>query len=253
MALLIKIRDFLSDVLFPSFCVVCNKYLPERPEKNFSLCSGCLDEIEINNGGFCSECNKRIPLSDFFSKPNKKMSAKACRGGIVIMAPCSYSEATVREIIYSLKYKRARKSLKTIDFLIKKYAGKTSLKSFFKEASNDWIIVPIPLHPSRKRERGFNQSEEIAEIVGKALGITVEKRILARIKNTKPQVQMENQEDRKNNVAECFFIVEPNKISGKKIILVDDIFTTGATIKEAIRALKKIGAKRITGFVVAKT
>lgn len=260
MALLIKIKNFLADALFPSFCVVCDKYLAEKPEKDFSLCDGCFEKIEVNSGFFCSKCNKRIPVPNFPPESDKKtlgkklqtVFAKNCCKKIVIAAPCSYDEEAVRKIIYSLKYKRAKRSVKPLGFLIKKYAEKTKLVGMFESHSEKWLAIPVPLHPSRKRERGFNQAEDVAGIVGAVLGVAVEKKCFIRIKKTKSQITIRNKEERRKNVDESFFVVEPNKIIGKNIILIDDVFTTGATMQEAAQTLKEAGARKIVGFVVAK-
>ena len=106
------------------------------------------------------------------------------------------------------------------------------------------LLMPVPLHPARKRERGFNQSEILAEMVSERINVPLAKGILRRIKNTKDQTNL-SAEQRRENVAGAFSVSHPERISGKRIILVDDVITTGATLKECAKVLKEAGAKRI--------
>lgn len=112
------------------------------------------------------------------------------------------------------------------------------------------FLIPVPLHKSRYRERGFNQSEIIAEEISKATGLPFLKDMLKRKKNTKDQTNLSPQE-REKNVRGAFVVTEPEMINGKKIILVDDVITTGATLSECARMLKQAGAEKILGMTIA--
>jgi len=114
------------------------------------------------------------------------------------------------------------------------------------------LIIPIPLHPSRERGRGFNQSEAIAEEISKTLGVKLMTGNLIRIKNTKPQPEIKGLEKRQENIAGCFAVKNPELIKGKKIIPIDDVFTSGSTMNEAVKILRKAGAARVIGLVIAK-
>ncbi len=112
-------------------------------------------------------------------------------------------------------------------------------------------IIPVPLHPARLRERGFNQ----ALLLGKILGKIHNKRVLAkglrRIKNTVPQVQLDHSE-RAKNVRGAFAVKDQQEIMDKSVLLVDDVFTTGATVNECARILKKSGAKEVLVLTLAR-
>lgn len=112
-------------------------------------------------------------------------------------------------------------------------------------------IIPVPLHPSRLRERGFNQSL----LLGKTLGKIHHKMVLAgalrRIRNTIPQVQLDHSE-REKNVRGAFAVRNQEEIMDKRVLLVDDVFTTGATVNECARVLKKAGAKEISVLTLAR-
>ncbi len=115
----------------------------------------------------------------------------------------------------------------------------------------NFIIAPIPLHPGRERKRGFNQAELLAKFIGTKLNLefTI---ALKKIKNTKPQAQLKNSEERIKNMEECFRITNPELVENKNVILIDDVFTSGATMNEAVKILKNCGAKKIIAAVLAK-
>lgn len=113
------------------------------------------------------------------------------------------------------------------------------------------MLVPIPLHPSRRRFRGFNQAEIVARVLSKRFDIPVRTDILRRVRKTVPQVDMKNREDRMNNMKNVFKV---NKIpaQGDPIILVDDVYTTGATMQSACEVLKRSGVKTVWGLTIAQ-
>ena len=113
------------------------------------------------------------------------------------------------------------------------------------------IVSPIPLHPGRERERGFNQSDLLAEIFSKHFGLA-KINLLERKINNQPQAKSKNYQERQENMKNCFSLVRGGSVKNKNIILVDDVFTSGATLREAARTLKKAGAGKIIGLVVAK-
>ncbi len=113
------------------------------------------------------------------------------------------------------------------------------------------IVVFIPLHHSRERKRGFNQAKLLAEIVAKNFNLEL-KNVLMRVKNTPPQAQAENREKRRENLFGAFTIIDPDEIKNKNIILIDDVYTSGATMSEAARVLKSRGARKIIALVAAK-
>lgn len=133
-------------------------------------------------------------------------------------------------------------------------AAGAETQPILKERWNNYLLIPIPLHPTRERERGFNQTLLIAKELQKKFGIPIEKRLM-RIKHTAPQVTRKNKEQRKENITHCFQIDNDNnkeKWKEKTILLIDDVTTSGETMKEAVRTLRAHGAKKIIALVVAK-
>lgn len=114
----------------------------------------------------------------------------------------------------------------------------------------EMYFLPVPLHPIRQKERGYNQSKFISKGMVKILGGTIIENALTRDKNTVSQTTL-NREERQQNVHQAFQMGRPSAISGKTIILVDDLITTGATMNECARVLKENGAKQVIGVAVA--
>jgi ComF family protein len=112
------------------------------------------------------------------------------------------------------------------------------------------LIIPVPLHRARHRERGFNQSAILAEGISSVTDLPLAKGILKRKKNTRDQTYL-NAQQRAENMRDAFVVSQPEMIDGKNVILVDDVMTTGATLNECARMLQEAGAKRILAATLA--
>jgi ComF family protein len=140
-----------------------------------------------------------------------------------------------------------------------KYQGETNLIGVFtalwQRLESDRIpgelIVPIPLHPRRLRQRGFNQAVLLARPLGRMLGIATYPRVLKRVRNTPPQVNLKPEERRKN-VRGAFAVSERQRVYGREVIVVDDVYTTGATVQECAKVLKKAGAEAVHVLTLAR-
>jgi ComF family protein len=113
------------------------------------------------------------------------------------------------------------------------------------------LIVPVPLHPERLRWRGFNQALLLARRVGRSLRAPVDAFSLIRTRNTQPQVELQ-ESDRKSNVQDGFALVQESRLSGKRVLLIDDVYTSGATVGECARVLKQNGAKEVNVLTLAR-
>lgn len=128
------------------------------------------------------------------------------------------------------------------------------IEPFLKQNSKQWLVIPVPLHKRKLRERGFNQNDLLANHCFRDIKTV---RIaggnanpLQRRRATESQTRLQKDE-RCSNVLDCFSVCDPSAVCGKNIIVIDDVATTGATIFEAARALRAAGAKSIFGFVLA--
>lgn len=162
------------------------------------------------------------------------------------MAATSYEEPTVKELIHYFKYKRFLKAQCPLGKILINYIKELNLKS------EKYLIVPIPLHPSKERQRGFNQSEILSGIAAGYLESPVS-RLLIRTKKTKSQIDLP-QELRAENMKNAFQINTGElPLTNQSVILVDDVYTSGATVREAVKTLRKAGVKETKVLVLAKT
>ncbi len=233
-------RVFL-DFVYPPVCLICKEVTQDQDLPEFfskfkpSVCSNCWSSLEISEKPYCPECKTELTslLEDCCSSQLKSVYAL----GIF--------DENFQELIHHFKYKGKISLGKAIGLRL---ADELKRQNPVEIA----CIIPVPLHKVRKRARGFNQSEILAEILGSELNLKVEKDILFRIKNTKDQTKL-SEEERKQNVAGAFKVQDEQKIlKDKKIILVDDVITTGATLNECAKILKQAGAREVLGVTIAK-
>lgn len=221
---------FAEDWLFPVKCAGCGK-----EDERELLCRECLGEIKINQTLFCGKCRARLP-------ENQKICHKDFP--YILGMAADYDDKNVSELISGLKFKFWEEAARPLGKILIKYAENLPLK--WKEA----LIVPVPLSKKRERERGFNQSEILAEILARNFGCGLDVDNLERTKNAKPQSEMDFYR-RKENVRGVFAVKGKNPFSNRKIILVDDVVTSGATLFEATIALKNAGVKSVVAIAVA--
>ncbi len=243
-----KIAAGFLNIILPPLCLICKKRTAN------ALCKRCETKIDVLNAFYCPRCRRRLVKS--LRCPVCK-TPQALSERFILAAASSYQNEVVRELIHLLKYKQIKIALAPLTAIINTYLNKILRDEKLK--IENYVIVPIPLHPRRERKRGFNQAAIIAEIVRQYLkvqspniNIEIETGNLIRIKNTKSQIKLKNHEERKKNIDGCFAVSYPERIAGQNIILIDDVFTSGATMREAVKVLKEAGAKKIIGFVVAK-
>ncbi|MFP4082568.1 MAG: ComF family protein [Candidatus Aminicenantes bacterium] len=152
----------------------------------------------------------------------------------------------LKDIILLYKYRKFRVLGKALAEFICRSLGKK--EELWKGVE---VVVSVPLHPKRRRERGFNQAEVIADQLAKKKGIECTHRALIKIRNTLPQTSL-LAEERRKNVKGAMGIREKEKIAGKTVLLVDDVYTTGATMGECSVALKRGGAKEVRALTLAQ-
>lgn len=159
-------------------------------------------------------------------------------------------KGVVEKAIKKLKYKFVTDLASDLVELFSSFCGEDEAFSDFCRLAGV-VLVPIPLHLQRLRWRGFNQSELLGEMVAKNLGIDFIPDLLLRVKNTKPQVELDKK-GRQKNIRNAFRVNLKFKIENFKIILFDDVWTSGATLREAGKVLKRNGAKKVWGLTIAR-
>lgn len=230
----------ILDSFFPPKCVSCGAFLDGEARAEI-VCSSCKLKMNVHSSFFCPSCLARVPGT------KKKCHPKT---SYLLGAAGDYHNSVVRGLVRALKYDGILPSADTLGKFIALYLRHIS--SQWGITFDDFLIVPVPLHPKRERARGFNQSFLIAESAGKESNIPI-CRALARTKQTAPQVEIKDRKKRMDNVAGCFSVMLPKEVRGRNILLLDDVFTTGATANEAVRTLRSSGARKIIVLVAAKT
>lgn len=238
---LTELKNFILGILFPPICLNC-KILLQKEEKEGAICRKCLEKIFVHTALFCGHCRARLP-------DNKKICHK--NAFFLLGAVTDYDE-TIKPLIHQLKYQSWTRVIAPLTVLLKNYLENLRFEETLQSTLKNCLIIPIPLHKQRQRERGFNQAELLGKTVSEILRLPMATGILRRIKKTKSQAALKNWEQRKMNLNGAFLIVAPEQIKGKNIVLVDDVFTSGATLNEASKTLRLAGAKRILALVAAK-
>ena len=197
-------------------------------------CTGC----GTKHTYLCRDCLSRISYPDH-SKQNN------------IFAAGSYKDEWLKKAVWILKYRKGSSAAEPLAELV---FQRIFLEGRIKNPS-EFLYVPVPLSKERIKKRGFNQSEIIGRHLVEKLSLEKEALavgILEKIKETKTQASIRDYQQRLKNLEGAFAVKNPEAIQGKKIILIDDVSTTGTTIRECTKTLKKAGAKKVIGVVVAK-
>jgi ComF family protein len=220
--------DFLS-LLFPRLCYACGNHLLR------------------NEYLICTDCYVSIPRTNWHQDEDNPI-AQLFWGRCQISKASAFSFYTrgsrIRRLIHNLKYQGIRE----IGFELGRIYG-LSLKSSGFTADID-LIIPVPLHPSRERKRGFNQSEYISRGMGDTTGLPVELKKLVRISQSDTQTKR-SRYDRWMNVEGIFSVNNPDELKGKHILLIDDVITTGSTLEACACELLKIEDVKVSVAALA--
>ncbi|MFA5392529.1 MAG: ComF family protein [Candidatus Paceibacterota bacterium] len=236
-----RFLNFLLDLIFPWQCVFCQKEV----EADYPLCQYCFQQILIFDDFLCPICQKRLSgiNQKHFSCQRKTHLAAL---GVVSL----YENPILKETIHYFKYKQIKSLVQPLSLLTIKFLENSFY--FSQLPKNNLLIIPLPLHLRKEKQRGFNQSKLIAKKVAEYFHLPLENQILFRTVNNPAQVTMKNANDRKLNIQGVFQVNNENNLKHKTIILIDDIYTTGATMEEAAKILKENGAKKVIGLVLAR-
>jgi ComF family protein len=211
------------------------------------LCYACGNHLLRNEKLICTECYILIPRTNYHLEENNPV-AKLFWGRCRIEKAAAFSfynrDSRIRKLIHNLKYN----GIRDVGFELGRIYGLALLKSeFLKDIE---LIIPVPLHPSKKRTRGFNQSEIISKGISEVTGLPVDTRTLERITLTGTQTKKSRYE-RWVNVEGIFYVADPASISGKHVLLVDDVITTGSTLESCAVELLKADGVRVSVAALA--
>ncbi len=228
-----KVVDFLS-IFFPKKCVGCSRF-------GSYICSNCFSFIEFSRGSVCAVCSK---------SSLDERTHPLCRGRYAIdgVIPAVVYKGIIKRLLYQFKFKPYLFDLRaTIADLF--YESLIQNETFINIDKKLAFISYIPLHETKFRSRGYNQAEILARELSDYLSLPLFT-VLKRVKKTISQVD-KTKKERRINLRGAFEATSEKIIKGKTIFLVDDIVTSGATINEAARTLKKAGAEKVWGLAFA--
>lgn len=223
----------IIDILFPKRCVGCGKL-------GAYFCDRCTKGIHFTSRQICPVCERQAidGMTHFSCKTRYSLDG---------LTSFFHYEGVIRQAVKLLKYR-------FVSDLAKEFISLIPF-SYLQPVTHNLqptTLIPIPLHPSRLRFRGFNQAEVLGHLFAAKLDVPIKTDLLARNKKTTPQVEVKDRKKRLKNMQNVFS-VSPNILlsSYPNIILFDDVFTTGATLRSAANVLKRAGVKKVWGIVMA--
>ena len=230
----------LLDFLFPPHCHICGEYIPRAGRLH--ICNSCRERMPAPTQPLCTICG--IPFQgaghDHPCQSCLKHSPHfhAARSALL-------HEGPVRDLIHAFKYNARTHLRRPLGLLIVE-----QLSDFVTEWRPE-LIVAVPLHPRRLRGRGFNQALLLTELLAREWRIPLQRQALKRVRWTEPQISM-TADQRRENVRDAFRVNDASLVSGKRLLLVDDVFTTGSTVEECSRMLVQAGTREVLVITVSR-
>ena len=240
-----KFKKTLLDGLFPIECLSCNR-------DGRWICKKCLRKIYIRTIDNCPACKKE----SIYGKTHEWCIRKTQLDGMIVAV--SFKDRILQDAVHKLKYSYIKDLSTPLSEILARKIIELDTKDDLPNLvslliSENPIIIPVPLHKKRLRKRDFNQAELLSRKISTKFNLEHQSGILKRVKYTKPQTELKKNE-RKINVSGVFEVdIEwKSKLKNTKIILVDDVATTGSTLNDSARALKECGALEVWGLVLAR-
>lgn len=215
------------DALFPRRCPVCGMI----PEEGWVICPSCLSQLSFVSSPVCKKCGKELETETMEYCLDCTRHKRSFAWGVSLL---NYNEAAAHSMA-AIKYKNKREYL---DFYVEETMKRCKKKLLSMEVD---VVVPVPVHPARRRKRGFNQAELLADALSAGLELPVRTDALRRTRKTEPQKNLSPAE-RLKNLEKAF---EAESVRGLRILLVDDIYTTGSTIEACSHILKENGVSAV--------
>jgi ComF family protein len=234
--------QWLLNLVFPPVCPVCQTPLNGKGA-DLPLCPTCRTAIKPIQPPYCPRCGLPVPSGDgegYVCGPclqEKKYFEVHRSSGLY--------EGALKEAIHTFKYRGVFSFVRFFGDLLQ-----PTLQTLSRDYPVD-VMIPVPLHIRRLRERGFNQALLLVKELSKRIGIPYEGSALKKIKDTPVQISLKKRERRKN-LTGAFQVTDTEALKGKSVVLVDDVYTTGATVNECSRTLLKAGAERVAVLTVAR-
>lgn len=224
-----KLKRIALDLLFPQWCVGCGR-------EGEYICQSCQQSLPRISPPICPRCGKpqsEVVLCAACDSENPEIHG--------IRSPFFF-DGVIRRAIHELKYRNLRSLAVPLAELLYEYILENPVPGE--------ILVPVPLHRKRLRERGYNQSGLLAKQLGRLTGMPVNDDCLVRQQHTPPQARTANIDERRRNVIDAFSCVN-GKLEGRQVILIDDVTTSGTTLNACAETLKKSGVVSVWRLTMA--
>ena len=231
--------EALKDLLFPPRCLGCERRLESSRPPLF--CAECGQALRFLGSPLCTSCGLPFPAGVDHLCGDCLTGRPAYDFARALFA----YEPPVPALILALKFAGQLTGLASLGAL----AARSPLSSQFAEPD---LVLPVPLHPARLRERGFNQALLIARACLPHWRSRIDTALLRRHRATRPQAQLSGRE-RRTNLTGIFCLEAPDRVRGLRVLLVDDVFTTGSTVQECSRVLRAAGVGRVEVFTLARS
>ena len=236
-----EILTGIADVLLPGRCPICHATV--RTRQALPLCESCLSQITAIRPPICSACGLPFPTEsgtdhlcgDCLLSPRVFTRARAV----------GHYEGSLLTAIHAFKYQ----GQSALGRILGRLMADHDYHDF--HISSCTMIIPVPLHVRRLRERGFNQALILARAIARRHELPLDFTSLMRQVATPPQITL-GKTERQRNVRDAFRIREPGRVKGEKIIIVDDVYTTGSTLNECARVLLEGGANEVAALTLAR-
>jgi len=243
----------VTSVIFPADCRVCGDPLPGL--SRLPICSSCWNDLPSQSASLCFRCGEDLGVSDFGEGPDNELLCRPCR-----LAPPRFERAvahglyqgTMRSLLHLLKYEGWEPVAQRLGLLI------AARVAAIPDLPKSMLVIPVPLFKARRKERGFNQAELLARAATRAMrNLRSEWEgqfapgVLARQRATESQAGL-SLHQRRRNLHGAFFASDPSRVRDRHVLLIDDIYTTGATARACSLALRRAGAASVWVATVAR-
>jgi ComF family protein len=231
--------QLVLDLVFPPRCIGCGRV-------DHQLCPQCLESVPWLVPPLCARCSRPVAIADPACPDGSEVLCDICRNEplrLDRMRAVAEHAGVMRKAVHALKYDGQTSLARPLAALMGRVASEQGL--FPVDA-----IVPVPLHPRRLRERGYNQATLIARELARTLSLPILEDVLVRSRATKTQTQLSAAE-RRVNVVDAF-AAEPARLVERNLLLVDDVCTTGSTLQACADALRRGGADRVYALTLTR-